>query len=172
MKLLIRTVLATFLLATVFSEGAVYAADATAPTVVVGGEAPERRYSQQELDEVFWLAALRGDLNALILLVRQGANPRVKTRHGETALHAAAARGHLRAAHYLVRQGGVSVHSTTSNGWSPLHHAARFGHASVANFLMQSGANARLPTTDAGRKTPIDIAVEKGDLRIARIMGW
>jgi len=114
---------------------------------------------------------LTGNIGAIIRLVEQGANPRIATRHGETAMHAAAARGHLNIVNYLSKN-GVSIHSTTSNGWTPLHHAARFGRASVAHFLVRLGANPRLTTKDLGRKTPIDIAVDNGDLRTARIMGW
>ncbi|MEZ5534976.1 MAG: ankyrin repeat domain-containing protein [Thiolinea sp.] len=132
---------------------------------------PAAGYSQRELDEALWMAALSGDVNALTMLVREGANPRISTAHGETALHAAAARGHLRVVNFLLRQ-GVSLHARTSNGWTALHHAARFGHVSVANFLVRSGANPRLPTTDAGRKTPIQIALDKRDLRMARVLGW
>ncbi len=129
------------------------------------------QYSQRELDEAFWMNALSGNINALMLLVKEGANPRIATPHGETAMHAAAARGHLRVVSFLLQQ-GVSAHSRTTNGWTPLHHAARFGHVSVANFLIRSGASPLSRTRDAGHKTPIDIALDKNDLRMARVMGW
>ncbi|MGB0846641.1 MAG: ankyrin repeat domain-containing protein [Thiolinea sp.] len=170
MNPLIRNVSAAILLAA-FSVGIAQAATTnSAPTVVVDS-APVPQMTQRDLDERLWLTALTGNVGAIVELVEQGANPNIATRYGETAMHAAAARGHLNIVHYLLKK-GVSIHSRTTNGWTPLHHAARFGHASVANFLVQSGANPRVPTNDAGHKTPIDIAVEKGDLRTARIMGW
>ncbi|CAG0911228.1 unnamed protein product, partial [Cyprideis torosa] len=139
----------------------------------INADAPRAtpQYSQRDLDERLWITALSGDIGSITELVQMGANPKIATAHGETALHAAAARGHLRVVNFLLRQ-GVSAHSKTTNGWTPLHHAARFGHVSVANFLVRAGANPRMPTRDAGRKTPIDIALDKRDLRMARVMGW
>lgn len=162
--------ISTAVLATTLCIGAAQAAPNNAATVMVDTR-PVPQLSQRDLDEQLWLNALTGNVRALTQLVSQGANPRIATSHGETALHAAAARGHLQVVNFLLRN-GVSIHSQTSNGWTPLHHAARFGHATVANFLVRSGANPRIPTRDAGRKTPIDIAVDKGDLRMARILGW
>jgi len=132
---------------------------------------PVPQYTQRDLDEQLWLTALTGNVGALSQLITLGANPRIATRHGETALHAAAARGHLQVVNFLMKS-GVSIHARTTNGWTPLHHAARFGHASVANVLVRSGASTQARSSDAGRKTPIEIAVDKGDLRLARIMGW
>lgn len=146
------------------------ATTSSAPTVIVDTQ-PVPQMSQRDLDERLWLTALTGNIGVIVELVAKGANPKIATRYGETAMHAAAARGHLNIVNYLSKS-GVSIHSRTTNGWTPLHHAARFGHAAVANFLVRSGANPRVPTRDAGNKTPIDIAVDKGDLRTARIMGW
>lgn len=170
MNPLIRNVSVAILLAA-FSLGTAQAATTnSAPTIVVDRN-PVPQMSQRDLDERLWLTALTGNVRAIIDLVDKGANPFISTRYGETAMHAAASRGHLNIVHYLIKK-GVSVHARTSKGWTPLHHAARFGHSSVANFLVRSGASPWVPTNDAGKKTPIDIAVEKGDLRTARIMGW
>lgn len=169
---LVRTFSAA-ILTTTFMTGAAQAAPMPNSGATINADAgiAAPQYSQRDLDEALWMTALSGDINALTLLVREGANPGIATSHGETALHAAAARGHLRVVSFLLQQ-GVSAHSRTTNGWTPLHHAARFGHVSVANFLVRSGANPHSPTQDAGRKTPIDIALDKHDLRMARVMGW
>jgi ankyrin repeat protein len=127
--------------------------------------------SQRDLDDQLWLAALAGNLGMLSELVEKGANPRIATRYGETAIHAAAARGHMQIIEYLAKR-GVNINARTTNGWTALHHAVRFGHANVANYLVQAGANPRMPTSDAGQKTPIDIAMDKNDLRMARILGY
>ncbi len=167
--------ISTAVLATTLCLGVAQAATDTTPSdaaTITVDERPVPQLTQRDLDEQLWLNALTGNVNALTQLVSLGANPRIATSHGETALHAAAARGHIQVVSFLLRRGGVSIHSQTSNGWTPLHHAARFGHATVANFLVRSGANPRLTTRDAGRKTPIDIALDKGDLRMARILGW
>ncbi len=168
MNPLIRNVSVALLLATLSLGTAQANTNNSAPTIIVDS-APVPTMSQTDLDERLWLTALTGNVGAIVDLVEQGANPFIATRYGETAMHAAAARGHLNIVHFLLKK-GVSIHARTSNGWTPLHHAARFGHASVANFLVQSGASPWVPTDD--RKTAIDMAVDKGDLRTARIMGW
>lgn len=141
-----------------------------APTVAVD-TSPVPQMSQRDLDERLWLAALAGNLAMINELVSQGANPRIATRYGETAIHAAAARGHTQIIAFLAQR-GVNINARTSNGWTALHHAVRFGHANVANYLVQAGANPRVPTSDVGQKTPIDIAMDKNDLRMARILGY
>ncbi|WP_298613527.1 ankyrin repeat domain-containing protein [uncultured Thiothrix sp.] len=145
-------------------------AASSAPTVAVD-KTPVPQMSQRDLDEKLWLSALAGNLSMVMDLVNQGANPRITTRYGETAIHAAAARGHMQIIDFLVKR-GVSINARTSNGWTALHHAVRFGHANVANYLIQAGANPRVQTSDAGQKTPIDIAMDKNDLRMARILGY
>ena len=132
---------------------------------------PVPQMTQRDKDERLWLSALAGNLGSIHALVEDGANPRIATRYGETALHAAAARGHLQVVDYLIKS-GVSIHSRTSNGWTALHHAVRFGHAQVASYLIRAGANPNLQTTDPGHKTPIDIAMDKHDLRMARLLGY
>ncbi|MFZ1570566.1 MAG: ankyrin repeat domain-containing protein [Thiolinea sp.] len=145
------------------------AAVSSAPTVAVDNK-PVPQMSQRDLDERLWLAALAGNIGMVSELVDQGANPRIATRYGETAIHAAAARGHMQIIEFLVKR-GVSINARTSNGWTALHHAVRFGHANVANYLVQAGANPRVQTSDAG-KTPIDLAMDKNDVRMARILGY
>ncbi len=142
----------------------------SAPTVAAEpNRAP--RMTQRDIDERLWLAALSGNMHVLRDMISQGGNPRTATPHRETALHAAAARGHLQAVIYLIKN-GANIHARTSNGWTPLHHAARFGHAHVANYLLRAGANPNHPTTDRARKTPIDIALDRNDMRMARLLGY
>jgi hypothetical protein len=169
---LIRNLSAAVIAATLMTGAAHAAPNQPGNAATINADPrPAPQYSQRDLDERLWITALTGDITSLVQLVQMGANPKIATSHGETALHAAAARGHLRVVNFLLQQ-GVSAHSRTTNGWTPLHHAARFGHVSVANFLVRAGANPNMPTYDAGRKTPIDIALDKRDLRMARVMGW
>ncbi|HPE61568.1 MAG TPA: ankyrin repeat domain-containing protein [Thiolinea sp.] len=139
------------------------------PTIIADPR-PAPAMGQRELDEQLWLACLSGNIGMLRQLVDQGANPKVATRNGETALHAAAARGHIQIVQYLV-QLGVSVNARTRNGWTPLHHAARFGHVGVANVLLRKGANPWIATYDA-KKSAIQMALDRRDLRMARVLGW
>lgn len=142
-----------------------------APTVAVQPNNYIPRMTQRDKDERVWLAAIAGNLPALKDMLQKGGNPRSATPHGETALHAAAARGHLQVVIYLASHGG-NIHERTRNGWTPLHHAARFGRVNVASYLLRAGANPYQPTRDTGRKTPIDIALDRRDMRMARTLGY
>lgn len=148
------------------------AADVPLTTAVSPAPAPEAvTISQDELNRQLWDAAHAGNTSTVQTLLGQGASPNIATKSGETALHAATAAGSLPTVVLLVNN-GANVNSVTSNGWTPLHHAARFGRADVANFLIQHGANPKIATRDNPPKTPVQMAVDRGDLRIARMLGY
>lgn len=127
--------------------------------------------TQQDLDEQLWLFARAGNLPVVMELIQKGANLNITTRYGETPLHAAATFGHAPVVNYLLSK-GANVNALTTRGWTPLHSAARFGRTIVANLLKQRGANSLARTNDLGNKTPIDMAIDAGDLRLARILGY
>lgn len=132
---------------------------------------PPGQISQKELDEMLWLAALQGNDGRIRGLVERGANPLSGTPHGETPMHVAASRGHLKPLIYLANHGG-SVNARTKNGWTPLHHAARFGHMQAVKYLLHMGAIPHLRTTDKGRKSPMEMAVDNGYVDIALLFGY
>lgn len=127
--------------------------------------------TQKELNELLWLAALQGNFDRIRGLVEQGADPMSGTPHGETPMHVAASRGHLRPIIYLSNHGG-SVNARTRNGWTPLHHAARFGHQDVVRYLLQKGAAPHIRTNDKGSKSPMEMAVDNNYIEIARLFGY
>jgi hypothetical protein len=127
--------------------------------------------SQNELNKQLWDAAHIGDAATVSSLLQQGADANTATASGETALHAAVAAGSLPTVVQLVNQ-GANVNAVTSTGWTPLHHAARFGRADAANFLIQKGADPKATTNGSPPKTPVQMALDQGDLRTARILGY
>ncbi|MGB1255494.1 MAG: ankyrin repeat domain-containing protein [Thiolinea sp.] len=153
---------------TVPAEGATVKADQ--PTVQAQSQSTGKP-SQKELDEMLWLAALQGNDGRIRGLVEQGANPASGTKHGETPLHVAASRGHLKPIIYLANHGG-SVNARTDNGWTPLHHAARFGHLQAVKYLLHMGAIPHIRTNDKGRKSPMEMAVDNGYIDIALLFGY
>lgn len=120
---------------------------------------------------MLWLAALQGNDGRIRGLVEQGASPASGTPHGETPLHVAASRGHLKPIIYLANHGG-SVNARTNNGWTPLHHAARFGHMQAVKYLLHMGAIPHIRTTDKGQKSPMEMAVDNGYFEIAALFGY
>lgn len=73
------------------------------------------------------------------MLLDHGADPSLKDRHSRSALHRAAAGGHLPAIQLLAAW-GAEVDARDSLGLTPLHHAARGGHTEVASHLLDRGA--------------------------------
>jgi hypothetical protein len=68
----------------------------------------------------------RGD--AVGLLLRLGANPRLANKHGATALHMAALKGEVGIISELLAN-GADVHAMNEHGQNPLHFAALRGPA-------------------------------------------
>lgn len=93
------------------------------------------------------------------VLLDHGADPSLKDRHSRSALHRAAAAGHLPAVQLLAAW-GAEVVAGDSLGLTPLHHAARGGHVDVASHLLDRGAQVNA----AGwlHKTPLHVARERG----------
>lgn len=93
------------------------------------------------------------------VLLDRGADPSLKDRHSRSALHRAAAGGHLPAVQLLAAW-GAELDAGDSLGLTPLHHAARGGHAEVASHLLDRGAQVNA----AGwlHKTPLHLAMEHG----------
>lgn len=93
------------------------------------------------------------------VLLDHGADPSLKDRHSRSALHRAAAGGHLPAIQLLAAW-GAEVDARDSLGLTPLHHAARGGHTEVASHLLDRGAQVNA----AGwlHKTPLHLAMDHG----------
>ena len=111
---------------------------------------------------VMKVAIERGHAQTLRCLVSEhvgGIDVGTRGRHGQTALHVAAARGRERIIDVLCEL-GADVESTDMLGWSPLHQAAYYGRTSAVRRLVeQHGASTQVVTT-AGL-TPLALAVEQ-----------
>ncbi|QTR51076.1 ankyrin repeat domain-containing protein [Candidatus Thiothrix anitrata] len=140
------------------------------PTAAAPAQPEVPQLSQEEKDSRFWLAAREGNTVEVAEMLRQGANPNTVNNNGATAIHGATQYGSLPLVMYLHRS-GVNINTTTTNGWTAIHTAARFGKADIANYLKQQGLNPNIPTSDFG-KTPVQMALDNGDLRTARILGY
>lgn len=91
---------------------------------------------------------------------------------GRTALHIAAASGHLQMAERLIKA-GASVHLRDRHYQTPLVLACRHGNSEVAKLLVQSGAN--LDGDDLNIKWLFFQAVACGDVARVRLLvdcGW
>ncbi len=87
-------------------------------------------------------AAQRGDVEAVRVLLRQGADVNAAQGDGMTALHWAAEQGRVDLIEVLV-YAGAHVEATTRLGdYRPLHLASRAGHVGAVQALLDGGAEA------------------------------
>jgi ankyrin repeat protein len=107
-------------------------------------------------------AAMRGDIDAVRQLLRDGADVNAAQSDGMTALHWAADRGEVEIAEVLL-YAGANVGAITRIGeYTPLHIASRNGHVAVIDVLLEAGADLHA-RTDPGGTTPIHLAATGGD---------
>lgn len=101
------------------------------------------------------------------MLLEHGADSSLKDRHGRSALHRAAAGGHLLAVQLLAAW-GADVDARDTLGLTPLHHAARGGHMEVAGHLLARGA--KVDAAGWLHVTPLHLAVERGHGSTAELL--
>eukprot|EP00600_Ochromonadales_sp_CCMP1393_P003121 CAMPEP_0174979158 /NCGR_PEP_ID=MMETSP0004_2-20121128/14617_1 /TAXON_ID=420556 /ORGANISM="Ochromonas sp., Strain CCMP1393" /LENGTH=600 /DNA_ID=CAMNT_0016230637 /DNA_START=202 /DNA_END=2004 /DNA_ORIENTATION=- len=105
------------------------------------------------------LAALHGNLQAVILLVSNGAD--VNARHREskshTALHEAVIGGHKDVAAYLLANGANQL-LRDDIGYGPMHHACKLENIALARILINDSLGKRaLLMADNNDQKPIEL---------------
>jgi ankyrin repeat protein len=111
----------------------------------------------------------RDDLVKAFLEKDTAAAP-VRSERGETPLHYAARRGHLKAAEALVDAGAdVNARDNDNNKLTPLHWAAIYGHHKVVELLLAHNADRAAKDWDG--KTPLAHALESRKTETVRLLG-
>jgi ankyrin repeat protein len=99
----------------------------------------------------FWRAAQSSDTAAMRLLVKHGADPKIATKSGDTALMAAAGIGWaanwsvnapvplVDAVKYCIEL-GIDINAADNRGYTALHGAAYLGNNDMVNYLVSKGA--------------------------------
>jgi ankyrin repeat protein len=108
-------------------------------------------------------AAMRGDIEAVRTLVKQGADVNAAMGDGMTALHWAAEHGNAEMAELLIYAGAGVNALTRLGGYAPVHLASRGGHASVVRALLAAGANPDA-VTGTGGVSALHFAASAGDV--------
>ncbi|XP_059474055.1 uncharacterized protein LOC132195835 [Neocloeon triangulifer] len=108
------------------------------------------------------LACFSGKLDTIkYLLGLNGFSVENKGRNGRTALHIAAAKGHIAVAEFLLSQ-GADVNSRDDANDSPLTLAASFSSAEMCRFLVENGAD--LSVVDKDGNDSLHLACFSGKL--------
>lgn len=92
-------------------------------------------------------------------LIDAGADVQVRTKSGETLLHAAARKGDVQMCEYLVDRRGLDVNARDVAGSTPLHEAA-WGRGIAVEALVARKAD--LSVRNAVGQTPRDLAFGEG----------
>ncbi|MCU1716871.1 ankyrin repeat domain-containing protein [Pseudomonas sp. 5P_3.1_Bac2] len=85
-------------------------------------------------DKPIHIAATRGDINEIQLILSQGADVNCKGEHGYTALHDAVEQGHREAVIYLLKHGANSE-ALNDDGVSPAELAKLLDESEILNLL-------------------------------------
>ncbi|MCK4319668.1 ankyrin repeat domain-containing protein [Candidatus Micrarchaeota archaeon] len=85
-------------------------------------------------------AAEKGDMEAVELLIKKGANVNTKINFGRTPLIGAAGEGHTETVKLLIQK-GAEVTAKNNYGETALIGAAHNGHTETAELLIQKGAD-------------------------------
>ena len=115
----------------------------------------------------FWRAAQSSDVDAMKLLVKYGANPKLGTTGGDSPLHGAAGIGWAgnwsqnaprpltEAVKYAVELGN-DVNAADKLGYTALHGAAYLGDNDMVKYLVEKGA--KVAAKSKGGDYPADMA--------------
>ncbi|XP_078726917.1 BRCA1-associated RING domain protein 1 [Lampetra fluviatilis] len=86
------------------------------------------------------VAAIKGDIDGVEHLLKNGADPNIKDNAGWTPLHEACNHGHARVVELLLDHGAF-INAPGYENDSPLHDAVSNGHTHVAGLLVGRGAD-------------------------------
>ena len=104
-------------------------------------------------------------LSTVNTLLERGADPSVKGRKGDTALHFAARRGNEEIVKILLQHSKVNVNDKDASGKTALHLACNEGHSNVCQLLLNYGADIKAVSED--KTTPLHSAILNGHSQVA-----
>jgi ankyrin repeat protein len=109
----------------------------------------------------------RGEREAALKMIREGADVRQKDADGTTALHWAAHHGDAELVQELIRR-GADVHAQNEYGATPMSAAAEVGSAEVIALLLKAGADVESPNAEG--QTALMAVARTGRVDAARVL--
>lgn len=104
------------------------------------------------------LATGKKHIDAVKVLVENGASLRIKDKRSQYPIHRAAAVGSIALVQFLGEDSKSPLNSKDIQGWTPLHHALAEGFADVALVLVKLGADAKIEDDEGN--TPLKVSVD------------
>jgi uncharacterized protein len=139
---------------------------ATARALLEGGAAPD--FELEEGNRALAIAARRGSVEAVKILLAFHANPGARNRSGETALQLAAWDGHAAIVQPLV-SAGADPNSRDASDTTPLLAAAGREKIDTVKALIQAGADVNAGGLRSG-VTPLLLAAGSGHVNTVRAL--
>ena len=114
-----------------------------------------------------FIACGEGQVDAVRLLLDNGAEVDRANKNGSTPLHSACFKGHVDAA-WLLLDKGAEVDRANENGLTPLMLACYKGHVELARLVLDKGAEVDRAAENGA--TPLGIAQKKGHSSIVALL--
>ncbi|XP_033635280.1 transient receptor potential cation channel subfamily A member 1 homolog isoform X2 [Asterias rubens] len=111
------------------------------------------------------IAAEKGYIQIVKILLERGASLEAKNEEEQTALHLASKHGRVHTLNELVRQDITGINDEDENSNSPLHLAATEGHAKCVLALIAAGAD--IEARNHTLWTPLDCSAANGWVKCA-----
>jgi len=103
---------------------------------------------------------LKGNVENVKKLLREGASPNTVDNAGWSPLHEAVAAGNTELVSLLINHGASPNIQDKSSNLTPLHEAAECGYVDIVRLLVSHGADTKARSSTG--KTPYDIAMNDG----------
>lgn len=124
--------------------------------------------SKQELNDQFWEAVRKGEVESVTALLDKGADVNAKFRYGTTALFKAAERGHVEIVKILLARGADVTVKDTFYGATAMSWALDHNHADVVRLLLdkepKSVDEVLITGVQEGKLELVNMALTKGGL--------